>query len=86
MDTPPTSGKERSRELHIRIDDLQTGQHKVDVRIPTNLAAVALRSGARLLPPNQDTQQLTGALDAGTPLDLHLEDTANGERIMITIQ
>ncbi len=86
MDATPKSGKERSRELHIQIDDLQTGQHKVDMRLPINLAAVALRSGARLLPPGQDTQQLAGALDAGTPLALHLKDEANGERIVITIQ
>ena len=86
MDSGQASSILRSRELHIQIDDLQTGRHKVDVRLPTNLAAVALRSGARLVPPGHDVQQLVTALDEGMPLDLHLQDEANGELIVITIQ
>ena len=86
MDSSQAAGNRRSRELRIRIDDLQTGRPKVDVRLPANLAAVALRSGARLVPAGQDTQQLAQALDEGAPIELHLADEANGERIHITIQ
>jgi len=85
MDAPQTP-QPRSRELHIQIDDLQSGRRKVDVRLPINLAAVALRAGVRLLPPGAETQQLSTALAAGTPLALQLQDEANGERIVITIQ
>lgn len=74
-----------SRELHIAITDVRTGQRKVDLRLPLQLAAVALRSGARLLPPGHDPEALVVALENGTPLDLNVVDQANGERVVITI-
>lgn len=70
----------------MHITDLHSGRRKVELRLPANVAAVALRQGARLIPPGHNAAELTEALQREQPLDLLLVDESNGERIVITIR
>lgn len=78
---------QRQHVLRIRITEVETGQHKVEMTLPIGLVSVALRQGARLLPPNMTGFDLVGAIERGelrTPLMFH--DEQNGERIEIQVE
>ena len=76
----------RHRVLRIRITDVETGRLKVGLTLPAGLVPVALRQGARLLPPGQTDLDLVAAIennDLQSPLIV--EDAENGERVEISL-
>jgi len=76
----------RHSVLHIRITDVTTGQLKVALALPAGLARVALRLGARLLPPGVDTVGLLAAAERGQHhAPVMADDEVHGERFEISI-
>jgi hypothetical protein len=76
----------RHSVLHIRIIDVATGQLKVGLSVPAGLMRVALRQGARLLPPGVDTVGLLAAAEHGQHhAPVIADDVAHGERFEISI-
>ncbi len=76
----------RHSVLHIRITDVTTGQLKVALALPAGLARVALRLGARLLPPGVDTVGLLAAAERGQHhAPVIADDDMHGERFEISI-
>lgn len=76
----------RSRVLRIRITDVETGRLKVGLTLPAGLVPVALRQGARLVPPGQTDFDLVAALEQEQDnTTLVVDDARNGERVEISL-
>ena len=77
----------RQRVLRVRITDVVTGRLKVGLSLPAGLVAVALRQGARLIPPGHDDLDLVAAIDQGDlQAPVVIEDEQNGERVEISLE
>ncbi|HBY94262.1 MAG: hypothetical protein M5U01_11145 [Ardenticatenaceae bacterium] len=77
------------RWFRIRVTDLATGRHKVNVNIPLSLVTVGMRMGARFAPEisGVDMDQVLEAVrsgNAGKIIDV--EDMEDGERVEIYIE
>ncbi len=85
--TTPSSGS--ARWLRVRVTDLASGKHKVNVNIPMGLVNVGLKMGARFAPEMEgiDIDQLTQLIRSGaTGKLIEVEDTADGERVEIFVE
>ena len=77
----------RQRLLHIRITDVETRRLKVAVTLPVGLVGVAMRLGARLLPPSYVDGDLRAAIERGElESPIIVDDEENGERIEISLE
>ncbi len=72
--------------VHLQIIDTVSGRCKIDLRLPVNLAAVALRSGAQLLPTPADLAALATALQRRQPWHIEVAHATNHERILIDVR
>lgn len=90
--TPPfnaTASSGSARWLRVRVTDMATGKHKVNVNIPVGLVNVGLKMGARFAPEMEgvDIDQLTQLIRSGaTGKLIEVEDSADGERVEIFIE
>lgn len=78
-----------ARWLRVRVTDLSTGKHKVNVNIPMGLVNVGLKMGARFAPEMEgvDIDQLTQLIRSGaTGKLIEVEDAADGERVEIFVE
>ena len=77
----------RHRVLRVRITDIETGRLKVGLTVPAGLVSVAVRLGARLVPPGHDDAELVDAIErAELPSPLIIDDEQNGERVEISME
>ena len=77
----------RHRVLRIRITDIETGRLKVGLTLPASLVSVAVRMGARLVPPGHDATELLAAIErAELPEPFVVDDEQNGERVEISME
>ncbi|MDQ5854328.1 MAG: hypothetical protein M3380_20110 [Chloroflexota bacterium] len=77
----------RHRVLRIRITDIETGRLKVGLTLHASLVSVAVRMGARLVPPGHDPTDLLAAIErAELPEPFVVDDEQNGERVEISME
>lgn len=77
----------RSRVLRIRVTDSESGRLRVSLALPIGLVRVAIRQGARLLPPGQEGRDLLLAAERSDfcePVIVH--DEKHGEQIEVSIE
>ncbi len=75
------------RRLRIRISDLETGRHKVNINLPWNLINVGMHMGARFAPEEIDLEEVMQALRAGTEGKIvDVEDAEDKERVEIFVE
>lgn len=85
----PTNHSRRPepRRLRVRISDLETGRHKVNIDLPWNLINVGMHMGARFAPEEIDLEEVMQALRAGTEGKIvDVEDTEDNERVEIFVE
>ncbi len=84
--TSPTT-RPQPRRLRIRVSDLETGRHKVNINLPWNLINVGMHMGARFAPEEIDLEEVMQALQAGTEGKIvDVEDTEDKERVEIFVE
>ena len=77
----------RHRVLHIRITDMDTGRLKVGLSLPVSLVSVAMRLGARLVPPGHDAAKLVAVAERGDHAGpVIVDDEGNRERVEISLE
>ena len=77
------------RSLRVRVTDLNTHRHKVNVTIPVSLVGIGLKLGARLAPlaAGTNAQDILRAVEDGaTGRIFEMQDLEEGERIEIFVE
>lgn len=77
------------RALRVRVTDLQSHRHKVNVTIPVNLVEVGLKLGSRLAPrmSRASIESILNAAEQGTTGRVfEMQDLEEGERIEIFVE
>ncbi len=77
------------RWFRVRVTDLNTGKHKVNVNIPMGLVNVGMKMGARFAPDIEgvDLAQVSELISAGvTGKIMEVEDAEDGERVEIFVE
>ena len=86
-DTPQKSREKRPRQVRIRVTDLETGQEKVNMRLPWSLVNVGTGMGARFVSKGIELTEFTTAIQAGTEGKImDLLDEEDGERVEIFVE
>jgi hypothetical protein len=90
-DTPqehrPAGREKRPRQVRIRVTDLETGQEKVNMRLPWSLVNVGTGMGARFVSKGIELTEFTTAIQAGTEGKImDLLDEEDGERVEIFVE
>ncbi len=84
--TTPKRGPQPTR-LRVRVSDLETGQHKVNIDLPWNLINVGMHMGARFAPDEIDLKEVVQALEAGTEGKIvDVEHAEDNERVEIFVE
>jgi hypothetical protein len=86
---PNDSGAGSPRWFRVRVTDLSSGKHKVNVNIPMGLVNVGLKMGARFAPEMEgiDIERLTQLIRSGATGKLvEVEDVEDGERVEIFVE
>jgi hypothetical protein len=85
-EVPPARSKQ-PRRLRIRVTDLDTGQHKVNINMPWGLVSVGAKMGARFAPQDIDIDELMTALESGTEGQIiDVVDEEDNERVEIFVE
>jgi len=88
--SPGPTGARRSQQparLRVRVSDLETGRHKVNIDLPWNLINVGMHMGARFAPDEIDLEEVVQALEAGTEGKIvDVEHTEENERVEIFVE
>jgi hypothetical protein len=77
-----------TRSLRVRVTDLNTHRHKVNVTIPVSLVEVGLKLGARLAPPvgGAYAEDILKAIKGGASgRIIDVQDIEEGERVEIFV-
>lgn len=83
----PVASTHQPRRLRIRVSDLETGRHKVNINLPWNLINVGMHMGARFAPEEVDLEEVMKALQAGTEGKIvDVEDAEDKERVEIFVE
>ncbi len=83
----PVARRQQPRRLRIRVSDLETGRHKVNINLPWNLINVGMHMGARFAPEEIDLEEVMQALQAGTEGKIvDVEDAEDKERVEIFVE
>lgn len=83
----PVTSTQQPRRLRIRVSDLETGRHKVNINLPWNLINVGMHMGARFAPEEVDLEEVMRALQAGTEGKIvDVEDAEDKERVEIFVE
>ncbi len=82
-----STSRPQPRRLRIRVSDLETGRHKVNIDLPWNLINVGMHMGARFAPEEIDLEEVMQALQAGTEGKIvDVEDAQDNERVEIFVE
>ena len=87
--TTPLGGSGEARWFRVRVTDLRTGKAKINVNVPTGLANVGIRMGARFAPhlEAEHMQTMIDALTSGVRGKiLDLTDDEFGEHVEIFVE
>ena len=77
------------RWFRVRVTDLRTGKHKVNMNIPMALVNVGIKMGARFVPDTDevDYDEIAAALQSGQRgLILEVEDEEDQERVEMFVE
>ncbi len=78
------------RRLRVRVTDLRTGQHRVNVTIPFGLVEFGLKMGARFAPAEVeglDMEQVLAALKAaGQSKIVDVENEEEGKHVEVFVE
>jgi len=76
-----------TRQIRVRVTDLETGRQKVDIRMPWSLANVGLDMGARFAREEIDVQGCLEATRSGASGKImDVIDEEDGERVEIFVE
>lgn len=84
-----SSGPGNARWFRVRVTDLATGKHKVNVNIPIGLVNVGMRLGAKFAPNvgSEEMEQILKAVKEGVQgRIIEVEDAEDGERVEIYVE
>ena len=82
-----SSRRGRARRLRIRVSDLETGRHKVNINLPWNLINVGMHMGARFAPEEINLEEVMQVIQAGTEGKIvDVEDEEDKERVEIFVE
>lgn len=84
-----TANNPDTRWFRVRVTDLATGKHKVNVNIPIGLVNVGMRLGAKFAPSidNAEMDQILKAIKSGAQgRIIEVEDAEDGERVEIYVE
>jgi hypothetical protein len=85
-ESPPARSKQ-PRRLRIRVTDLETGQHKVNINMPWGLVGVGAKMGARFAPHDIDIEELMAAIEGGSEgRVIDVIDEEDNERVEIFVE
>ncbi len=78
----------RARWFRVRVTDMKTGKHKVNINLPLGLLNIGAKIGAKFSAPfDLDIDEIVRAVREGARGKVvDLEDTADGERVEIYIE
>jgi len=83
----PTGRAEGPRRLRIRVSDLETGRHKVNINLPWNLINVGMHMGARFAPEEINLEEVMQIIQTGTEGKIvDVEDEEDKERVEIFVE
>jgi hypothetical protein len=83
------AGGTAPRWFRVRVTDLRTGKHKVNMNIPMALVNVGIRMGARFVPETDEVSydEVVSALQSGQQgLILEVEDQESQERVEMFVE
>lgn len=91
LDALEATGEERAgpaRWFRVRVTDMRTGKHKVNINLPLGLLNIGAKIGARFSAPfDLDIDEIVRAVREGARGKVvDLEDTADGERVEIYVE
>ena len=86
-----TGAEERAapaRWFRVRVTDMETGKHKVNINLPLGLLNIGAKIGAKFSAPfDLDIDEIVRAVREGARGKIvDLEDTEDGERVEIYIE
>lgn len=86
-DTAATS-RPRARWLRVRVTDLETGKHKVNINLPMGLMDIGAKIGAKFASPADfDLEELVGSIRSGAQGKIiDVEDHDDNERVEIYVE
>jgi hypothetical protein len=83
----PESRGKGTRMFRIRVTDLETGQQKIDMRMPWSLISVGANMGARLARKEIRIEEFIEAVQAGAEGKImDVVDKEDGERVEIFVE
>jgi len=83
----PASRGMGTRLFRIRVTDLETGQQKIDMRMPWSLISVGADMGARFARKEIRMEEFAEAVQAGTEGKImEVVDEEDGERLEIFVE
>ncbi|MBC8450154.1 MAG: hypothetical protein H8D78_20675 [Chloroflexi bacterium] len=83
----PSGRGKPPRRLRIRVTDLKSGQHKVNINMPWGLVNVGAKMGARFAPEGIDLEELMAAIDGGAEGKIiDVVDEEDNERVEIFVE
>ncbi len=85
--TLDTNSNSRSKWLHVKVRDLDSGEDKVTVNIPMRMVKYGLSLGRRFVPEldGSDFEMLADSLDGQRGLLVDVRDEEDGEHVQIYI-
>lgn len=84
----PRQPRQKARWLRVRVTDLETGRHKVNINLPMGLMDIGARIGARFAAPADfDMEELMASIRSGAQGKIiDVEDQEDGERVEIYVE
>ncbi|HAL62000.1 MAG TPA: hypothetical protein DCP08_06295 [Chloroflexi bacterium] len=91
LDALEARGEERAapaRWFRVRVTDMKTGKHKVNINLPLGLLNIGAKIGAKFSAPfDLDIDEIVRAVREGARGKIvDVEDTEDGERVEIYIE
>jgi hypothetical protein len=87
--TETERGQGNAKWFRVRVSDMKTGKHKVNVNIPMGLVNVGMRIGAKFAPDmeDMDIDSIIDAIKSGAQGKIvEVEDSEDGERVEIYVE
>jgi len=83
----PESRGRGARQFRLRVTDLETGQEKIDMRMPWSLVNVGISMGARFARKEIKVDEFAEAIQAGAEGKImDVVDEEDGERVEIFVE
>jgi len=80
--------RQKARWLRVRVTDLETGRHKVNINLPMGLMNIGAKIGAKFAAPADfDIEELVASIRSGAQGKIiDVEDQEDGERVEIYVE